>query len=217
MYLATCGNLSVEINKSLEHIFESAKAANQEVILSFDNDIAGRKMTQELERLLQEKQCTYRVALPALGKDWNEVLYLQGRDHAVQEFLAQDKLYGFPQTSYNTSLLHKAGITQADCAGIHIKAEERSVVFGLHQNMISDQRLCSTVTYQWDQSGTERQYFQAGLPRGLAIYYRYEQPFGGHAAFMHLWSYHTKYSPGVVSNFSTGPVQAAIDLFDEFG
>ena len=169
MYLATCGNLSVEINKSLAHIFESSKATNQEVILSFDNDIAGRKMTQELERLLQEKQCTYRVELPALGKDWNEALYLQGRDHAVQEFLAQDKLYGFPQTSYNTSLLHKAGITQADCAGIHIKAEERSVVFGLHQNIISDQRICSTVTYQWDHSGTERQYFQAGLPRGLAM------------------------------------------------
>lgn len=169
MYLATCGNLSVEINKSLEHIFERAQAANQEVILAFNNDVSGRKMTQELARLLQEKQCTYRVELPELGKDWNEALHLQGRDYALQEFLAQDILYGFPQTPYNTSLLHRVGITQADCEGIHIKPEERSVVFGLHQNIASHPRLCSTVTYQWDQSGTERQYFQAGMPRGLAM------------------------------------------------
>jgi hypothetical protein len=169
MYLATCGSLSVEINRSLEKVFDRAKAKNQEVILAFDNDVSGKKMARELEGLLQEKQCRYRVELPEIGKDWNESLYIQGRDHAVQDFLAQDKLYGFPKIKYEDSILHKAGIPQSDCDGIHLKAEDRSVIFGLHQNIISNQRLCGTITYRWDQSGAERQYFQQGLPRGLVM------------------------------------------------
>lgn len=169
MYLATCGNLSVEINRSLEKVFDQAKAKNQEVILAFDNDVSGKKMAMELEGLLQEKQCRYRVELPEIGKDWNESLYIQGRDHAVQDFLVQDKLYGFPQIKYEDSMLHKAGIPQSDCDGIHLKAEDSSVIFGLHQNINSNQRLCSTITYRWDCSGAERKYFQQGLPRGLAM------------------------------------------------
>jgi hypothetical protein len=169
VYYATCGNLSVEIIRSLENIFERAEAKKQEVILAFDDDVSGKKMTKELERLLQEKQCTYRVDVPELGKDWNELLYIQGRDHAVQDFLAQDKLYGFPQVKYEASILHKVGVLQSDCEGIQIKAEERSVIFGLHQDITAGKRLCSTVQYQWDQSGTERRYFQASLPRGLSM------------------------------------------------
>lgn len=169
IYFSTCGHLSVEINRSLENIFEQANAKKQEVILAFDNDVSGKKMTEELERLLQEKQCTYRVNIPDLGKDWNEELYLNGRDHAVQDFLAQDKLHGFPQIKYETSILHQAGILQSDCEGIQIKAEERSVIFGLHQDITAGKRLCSTVQYQWNQSGKERKYFQASLPRGLSM------------------------------------------------
>jgi hypothetical protein len=170
MYFATCGNLSVEILRSLENIFEQANAKNQEIILAFDNDISGRKMTKELERLLQEKQCKYRVDVPELGKDWNESLYIQSRDYAVQDFLAQDKLYGFPQVKYEASILHKVGVPQSECDGIQIKAEERSVIFGLHQDITAGKRLCSTVQYKWDQSGTERKYFQASLPRGLSMF-----------------------------------------------
>ena len=170
MYLATCGNLSVEITRSLEQVFDQAKAKNQEVILAFDNDVPGKKMAGELERLLQEKQCNYRLDFPEIGKDWNESLYLKGRDHAVQDFLVQDKLYGFPQIKYEDSILSKVGIPQSACDGIHLKGEDKSVVFGLHQHIISSKRLCSTVTYKWDQSGTERKYFQKDLSRGLAMF-----------------------------------------------
>jgi len=169
MYLSTCGNLSVEITKSLEKVFDQAKDKNQEVILAFDNDVPGKKMAIELERLLQEKQCKYRLDFPEIGKDWNESLYMKGRDHAVQDFLARDKLYGFPQIQYEESILAKIGMPQSDCDGIALKAAANSVVFGLHQDIIAGRRLCSTVSYQWDKSGMERQYFQAGLPRGMAI------------------------------------------------
>ena len=169
MLLATCGNLSVQINKSLESVFEQAKAKDQEIILAFDNDNSGKKMSQELGRLLQEKQCRYRVEFPEEGKDWNEALYLEGRQEAVGKFLAEDKLDGFPEVEYENSILHKAGIAQSNLKGIDFKAKERAVIFGLQQHVSSNPQLCSTVTYHWDRSGEERTHFQEGLPRGLAV------------------------------------------------
>ena len=169
MLLATCGNLSLEINKSLESVFEQAQAKDQEIILAFDNDSSGKKMSQELERLLQEKQCRYHVELPQEGKDWNESLDLEGRQEAVRKFLAEDKLYGFPQVEYENSILHKVGIDQSNLKGIDFKAKERAVIFGLKRDVSSNPQLCSTVTYQWDPNGEERKYFQEGLPRGLAV------------------------------------------------
>ena len=167
--LATCGNLSVQINKSLESVFEQAKAKDQEIILAFDNDNSGKKMSQELGRLLQEKQCRYRVEFPEEGKDWNEALYLEGRQEAVGKFFAEDKLDGFPEVEYENSILHKAGIAQSNLKGIDFKAKERAVIFGLQQHVSSNPQLCSTVTYHWDRSGEERTHFQEGLPRGLAV------------------------------------------------
>ena len=169
MLLATCGNLSLEINKSLESVFEQAQAKDQEIILAFDNDSSGKKMSQELERLLQEKQCRYHVELPQEGKDWNESLDLEGRQEAVRKFLAEDKLDGFPQVEYENSILHKVGIDQSNLKGIDFKAKERAVIFGLKRDVSSNPQLCSTVTYQWDPTGEERKYFQEGLPRGLAV------------------------------------------------
>ena len=169
MLLATCGNLSVQINKSLESVFEQAKAKDQEIILAFDNDNSGKKMSQELGRLLQEKQCRYRVEFPEEGKDWNEALYLEGRQEAVGKFLAEDKLDGFPEVEYENSILHKAGIAQSNLKGIDFKAKEKAVIFGLQQHVSSNPQLCSTVTYHWDRSGEERTHFQEGLPRGLAV------------------------------------------------
>ena len=76
MYLATCGSLSVGIQQELAQVFEQAKAKSQQVVLALDNDRAGKQMASQLEALLQEKQCHYRVELPELGKDWNESLML---------------------------------------------------------------------------------------------------------------------------------------------
>lgn len=44
-------------------------------------------------------------------------------------------------------------------------------VFGLYQQVDSQGggRLCSTISYDYDQYGQSRQYFQAGLPRGLSL------------------------------------------------
>jgi hypothetical protein len=169
MLLATCGNLSAQINKSLENVFDQAQAKNQEIILAFDNDNSGKKMSQELGRLLQEKQCRYRVEFPEEGKDWNDSLYLEGRQEAVGKFFAEDKLDGFPEVEYENSILHKAGIAQSNLKGIDFKAKERAVIFGLQQHVSSNPQLCSNVTYQWDRSGEERTHFQEGLPRGLAV------------------------------------------------
>ena len=169
MLLATCGNLSVELNKSLEHVFEQAKAKDQEIILAFDNDSSGKKMSQELERLLQEKECSYHVEFPEKGKDWNEALELEALGEAVRKSLAEDKLYGFPEVNYEDSILHKAGIAQSDLKGIEFKANKRAVIFGLKENVTWAPRLCSTVSYQWGDSGEKEPYFQEGLPRGLAM------------------------------------------------
>ena len=128
MLLATCGQLSVKINKSLENVFEQAKAKEQEIILAFDNDSSGKKMSQELERLLQEKQCGYHVEFPEEGKDWNEALELEGRQEAVRKFLAEDKLSRFPEVPYENSILHKAGIAPWDLKGIDLKANKRAVI-----------------------------------------------------------------------------------------
>jgi hypothetical protein len=149
----------------LEAVFDRAVVEKQEISLAFDNDQAGKHIRQELVRILQEKQCGYRIELPQEGKDWNEVLDVQGRDEAVRKFLAEDKLYGFPEVKYEDSMLHRAGISHSALHGVALKAKERSVIFGLHQD-VSTPQLCSTVTYQ---SGRERKYFQQGLPRGLAV------------------------------------------------
>ena len=169
MLLATCGQLSVKINKSLENVFEQAKAKEQEIILAFDNDSSGKKMSQELERLLQERQCGYHVELPEEGKDWNEALELQDRGEDVKKSLAEDKLYRFPEVEYKNSILHKAGIAPWDLKGIDFKANKRAIIFGLKQHVSSDPELCSTVIYQWNDDGEGKTYFQEGLPRGLAM------------------------------------------------
>lgn len=169
-YLATCGSLSVAIKQELAHVFDQAKVKNQQVILALDNDLAGKAMTRDLEVLLQQKQCSYHVVTPEVGKDWNEELLIGKRDQQVQECWAQDKLYGFPNSKYEDAILHQAGITQADCEGIYLKATERAITFGLHRNIAAKPRLCSTITYQWEPDGNRKHYFQQGLPRGLAIF-----------------------------------------------
>ena len=169
MLLATCGQLSVQINKSLENVFEQAKAKEQGIILAFDNDRSGKKMSQELEGLLQERQCGYHVELPEEGKDWNEALELQDRGEDVRKSLAEDKLSRFPEVPYENSILHKAGIAPWDLKGIDFKANKRAIIFGLQQHVSSDPELCSTFIYQWNDDGEEKTYFQEGLPRGLAM------------------------------------------------
>jgi hypothetical protein len=76
LYLACCGTLSQGIREELSEIFDHAKQHHQTVILSLDKDKAGKDMTNQLEALLQEHQCSYQVHVPPLGKDWNQALEL---------------------------------------------------------------------------------------------------------------------------------------------
>jgi DNA primase len=44
------------------------------VVLGFDNDAAGRKMTETISLSLKEMNIQYEVVVPQHGKDWNDEL-----------------------------------------------------------------------------------------------------------------------------------------------
>ena len=60
--------------------------------------------------------------------------------------------------------------------GLELGAEK--AVFGLYRDVDSqgNGRLCSTISYGYDREGKSKKYFQAGLPRGLAVLHESGQP-----------------------------------------
>ena len=74
MYVATCGNISANILSDLRQIFEMAHKKSQHIVLAFDNDAPGKKMTEQLRHVLGEKVHSYAIATPLVGKDWNDTL-----------------------------------------------------------------------------------------------------------------------------------------------
>ncbi|XWN34673.1 MAG: toprim domain-containing protein [Roseivirga sp.] len=86
LYLATCGMLSASIREDLQAIFKSAQGQAQPVVLAFDSDQAGAKMTDQTIDLLKAQGTAYEVAtLPGEHKDWNEVLQQERALAATQE------------------------------------------------------------------------------------------------------------------------------------
>ena len=82
LYVSTCGSLTKDLKEELMRVFRSAHEQDQSVLLAFDKDEAGLKMSREVEALCQEASVKYSVRFPTLGKDWNEELDLPPRDSA---------------------------------------------------------------------------------------------------------------------------------------
>lgn len=74
LYVSTCGNLIKDVKEELKGVLESAKTHDQRVVLAFDKDEAGIRMSREVEALCQGLELLFSVKFPTQGKDWNEEL-----------------------------------------------------------------------------------------------------------------------------------------------
>ena len=74
LYLSTCGSIGQGIAHNLEEILLQAKEQAIGVKLCFDQDEAGRKMTNQVSALASKQGITCQVEWPGKGKDWNELL-----------------------------------------------------------------------------------------------------------------------------------------------
>ncbi|XWN35747.1 MAG: toprim domain-containing protein [Roseivirga sp.] len=171
MYVATCGTLSSSMQSDLEALFQRATRDAQTVVLAFDSDEAGVKMTEQAIDLLKGQGTAYEV-IPVSGehKDWNEVLQAERAVAASQA--AQQRLEAFEQTAPEQSLLKDLGIAPSASKELvtALKANSKAVVWGLYKDVASPSRsLVSTYTLQQNEQGALRDYFQKGLPRGLSL------------------------------------------------
>jgi hypothetical protein len=76
-YICTCGNLTAQIKEELKQIIKGAKSDNKELCLSFDNDEAGKKMSNQLVEMSKSIGVIPKSIQPSLSKDWNEELMQQ--------------------------------------------------------------------------------------------------------------------------------------------
>jgi hypothetical protein len=115
VFVSTCGSLSMGIKRDIEQVCQMAKEREHKVVLGFDNDVAGRKMTEVVAVGLREEGVKYEVVAPKHGKDWNDELKwvnnpsLQ-RDEEMDQRMEQVKSELFQETEYEKSLLVKLGI-----------------------------------------------------------------------------------------------------------
>jgi Plasmid recombination enzyme/Toprim-like len=73
-YMCTCGNLTAQIKEELKVVMEGARLYNKEVFLSFDNDKAGKIMSNQVTEICKVSGITPQSVQPLIGKDWNEEL-----------------------------------------------------------------------------------------------------------------------------------------------
>lgn len=137
-FISTCGNLSFQIKKDIQMLLELANRNNQTVIIAMDNDLAGKKMTEEIIHIAQESECRYQVEIPTLGKDWNDVLVnkTQIPDQKQEKQLSGKQWEIFEDKPYETSLLTEIGInknTYEEFRGI-IKSDEKTILVALQEN-----------------------------------------------------------------------------------
>lgn len=74
LYVSTCGNLIKDVKEELKGVLESAKTHDQRVVLTFERDEAGIRMSREVEVLCQGLELLCSVKFPTQSKDWNEEL-----------------------------------------------------------------------------------------------------------------------------------------------
>ena len=136
LFLSTCGNLTDQIKRDLEQLFDVAHQKEQMVVLALDNDPAGRHMTETLSHMLAEARCSYQVAIPTQGKDWNEALVGGRRQQAAHEAskaIAQSQWQAFEPTSYEVSMLRQLGIARHTFEAFQnsIQVNEQAVLVAL--------------------------------------------------------------------------------------
>ena len=74
LYVSTCGSIGQEIARSLEAVFLQAKEQSIGIKLCFDQDEAGKKMTEQVSAIASKQGMTCQVEWPSKGKDWNDML-----------------------------------------------------------------------------------------------------------------------------------------------
>ena len=74
VYISTCGNLTGRLKEEIGTVLKGAKARAQDVVLAFDKDEAGMKMSKKLETMCKELSLLCSVRFPTQGKDWNKEL-----------------------------------------------------------------------------------------------------------------------------------------------
>ena len=142
-YISTCGSLSVGIKQDLSKVFETAAKQGQQVILGMDKDQAGLRMTRALTKMLAAKGCSYRIAQPALGKDWNECLL---QSHSAMHHAADPNSLAQQQCVDPThACLSKVGIAEATYPNTGNEAR----LFGLYGELLTK--------------------YPQGLPLGLSV------------------------------------------------
>ena len=113
--VSTCGSLSMGVKRDIEQVCHIAKEQGQKVVLGFDNDVAGRKMTETIAASLKEMGMGYEIAVPQHGKDWNDHLKWVNNpslqhDEDMTQRLTQRQKELFEESEYEKSLLPKLGI-----------------------------------------------------------------------------------------------------------
>lgn len=137
-FISTCGNLTFQIKKDIRMILESASRNDQTVIIAMDNDLAGKKMAEDIIHIAQESQCMYQVEVPTLGKDWNDVLVNKAQipDQKQERQLSEKQWEIFEDKPYENSLLAEIGInktTYEEFKGV-IKTDEKTILVALKEN-----------------------------------------------------------------------------------
>jgi len=71
LYISSCGTLTNDLKANLP--FDLKKIGIKKVIVAFDNDEAGKRMTRDMRGLLEGAGLSVSVRKPKL-KDWNDDL-----------------------------------------------------------------------------------------------------------------------------------------------
>lgn len=74
MYVSTCGSLTKGLKEEFEGLLSGAKKHGQDIVLAFDRDDAGVRMSKQLEGICQGLRLLCSAHFPTHGKDWNEDL-----------------------------------------------------------------------------------------------------------------------------------------------
>ncbi|MCP3660568.1 MAG: hypothetical protein GY830_09765, partial [Bacteroidetes bacterium] len=134
MYVSTCGSITEKIKQDLIPIFNKSS----KVILAFDNDSAGKRMTKKLENILDEKNIQYESIFPKQHKDWNDELSAIKNRNIIKissnNEILKKTYEKIPQTDFENSILNKSNINEATVKDLKgFRYDENRVVFKLYK------------------------------------------------------------------------------------
>lgn len=164
-FVSTCGNLTSQTKKDLDRLFELAQKNKQTVVLALNNDITGKKITEELTHMLEELHCTYRIEVPMQEKSWNEVLKegtykVNQTDIISNREIVQKQWYIFEEGSYDKSLLKYIGIEENTVKAFEkiIKTNEQAIIIALYGQNTSLEQLTNIWSCKIDKDKEIQEY-----------------------------------------------------------